>query len=227
MSPAPYCLPIIKRQPSEILDTINSHVADYQYFEVWLDYVDVAEKAFVEQLVELLGDRLIIVFRRQNLEPVQMDSTRRKEILNMLSNSTVMVDLDIGTQQAELDYIRDQSLVIKLLASFHDYARTPDTVQLETIIATMKSYQPVIYKLATTCNQPADGLRLLELLLRLKADGLSAIVSGMGTYGQMTRVYGSLLGNAMTFAPLDLDQQSAPGQLTRGQLETIFKQLES
>jgi 3-dehydroquinate dehydratase type I len=227
LKPAPYCLPIIKSDPAEILEIIRDNLADYHYFEVWLDYIDQPEDAFLRQLVDLLGERLIVLFRRQNLEPPSMDSQQRQSILNMLSNTPVLVDLDINQQRAELGYIKEQNVAINLITSYHDYQQTPAAVQLEAIIGTMKPYQPVLYKLSTLCNEPRDGLRLSRLLLKLKAEGLTVIVSGMGEYGQVTKIFGSSWGNAMTFAPLKPSEQSAPGQLTRDQLEIIFKQLES
>ena len=49
----------------------------------------------------------------------------------------------------------------------------------------------------------------------------------MGEFGVVSRVFGALWGNEMTFAPAVKTEQSAPGQLTRSQLENIFKELES
>ncbi len=216
-----YCLPIIKASKTEVLDTIQGNLDDYSYFEVWLDYVDGADETFLKQLTDLLGDRLVVTFRRQNLEAPRMDAAERQKLLESLSNSPVFVDLDVKTQQAELDQSKD----LKLIVSYHNYQETPDTLQLETIIDTMKAYQPAVYKLSTLCQTAEDAVRLLQQLLKLKSSGLNVIVSGMGAHGAVTRVFGSIWGNEMVFAPLTAEEGSAPGQLTRQQLETIFKEL--
>lgn len=220
-----YCLPIIKSDKTEVLETIHGSDRDYRYFEVWLDYVTGVDEAFIKQLVELLGRRLVLLFRRQDLEVIQMDLEQRFHILRLLSGSETLVDLDVTTQVPELDYSAKQQLTIKTIVSYHNYEQTPDAVQLAQIIATMNGYQPSIYKLATLCRVPGDGLRLLDQLLELKATGAEVIVSGMGELGAITKVFGALWGNAMTFAPKTLSEQSATGQLTRSQLETIFKEL--
>lgn len=222
-----YCLPIIKSSRDEVLAVINDHDTEYRYFEVWLDYVDDADEAFVGRLAGLLSERLILLFRRQNLEEIKMPVEERQSILKSLDKSPVMVDLDVSTQTDELDYVRDNNLDIKTIVSYHDYKQTPNTVRLEEIIGTMKGYRPGIYKLATLCDSREDAIRLLELLLALKAEGHAAIVLGMGEDGAVTRVFGALWGNEMTFAPLTSAEQSAPGQLTRQQLENIFKELPS
>jgi 3-dehydroquinate dehydratase type I len=117
-------------------------------------------------------------------------------------------------------------LKVNLIASYHNYQETPDTLQLRRIIDIMKPYRPAVYKLSTLCQTEEDALRLLQQLLELKAKGVRAIVSGMGGPGAVTRVFGALWGNEMVFAPLSEEGRSAPGQLTRQQLETIFKELE-
>jgi 3-dehydroquinate dehydratase len=63
------------------------------------------------------------------------------------------------------------------------------------------------------------------MLSELKTKGVRYIVSGMGGYGVVTRVFGTLWGNEMVFAPRSKDGRSAEGQLTRQQLESIFKEL--
>ncbi len=111
------------------------------------------------------------------------------------------------------------------IVSYHDYEQTPSAVQLQAIIDTMDEYQPAIYKLATLCNSQEDSLRLLRQLLELKAKGFRAIVLGMGEFGAITRVFGALWDNEMTFAPNKKAEQSAPGQLTRSQLQAILTEL--
>jgi 3-dehydroquinate dehydratase type I len=220
-----YCLPIIKNRKLDSLEIINDSLDDYDYFEVWLDYVDGIDETFVSQLVELLGGKLIVVFRRQNLETMTLDVAQRLAILNQLQGTAALVDLDLTSQQAELDHINQSGSGVKAIVSYHNYQETPDTVQLSAIIDTMAKYRPTIYKLATLCDTREDALRLLRLQLELKARGLSVIISGMGEHGAITRIFGTLWGNEMVFAPLTKLEQSAPGQLTRRQLEIIFKEL--
>lgn len=216
-----YCLPIIESAKTTVLDTIRANLDDYKYFEVWFDYVENADKALLNELTSLLGDRLIVTFRRQQLENPVMELAVRSELLKALAGSPALVDLDITTQKTELDQAADLQLII----SYHNYDETPDTLQLEGIIGTMEPYRPAVYKLSTLCRTEEDAIRLLQLLLELKRKDVLAVVSGMGEHGLATRVFGPLWGSQMAFAPLGSGSQSAPGQLTRAQLETIYKEL--
>ncbi len=220
-----YCLPIIKAEKDRIVEIINANLGDYRYFEVWLDYTHDIDEVFVSQLIELLGERLLAVFRRQSLGAPVMDETLRRRLIARLSDSHALVDLDITTQQSELTYIKTEGLPVALIASYHNYRETPDTLQLRRIIDTMEPYRPTVYKLSTLCRTEDDAVRLLQLLLELRDRDVRAIVSGMGEYGTATRIFGTMWGNDMVFAPIDRTDQSAPGQLSRQQLEIIFKEL--
>lgn len=223
--PVNYCLPIIKSQADEVLDLIQAHDRDYRYFEVWLDYLAEVQEDFLKRLIDSLGERLVLLYRRQRLEPIKTSLEQRLQTLQRLSGTPVWLDLDIGSQTAELDYIGEHNLAVKTIISYHDYHATPDQVRLTEIIDTIGKYRPDVYKLATLCAGPDDALRLLNQLLALKARGDRAIVLGMGEAGVVTRVFGSLWGNEMVFAPLNKSEKSAPGQLTLDQFKAIFEEL--
>lgn len=220
-----YCLPIIKNKKDEIVEIIRSHKNDYGYFEVWLDYVDDLNEAFLRQLVELLHEKGIVVFRRQHLEKVTMNPEKRRQIISFLENPALLIDLDIFDQRDELEYVKKARLKVNTIISYHNYEKTPDDTTLREIIDMMSEYEPAIYKIATRCGDESDALRLLQLLIELKERKLKCIILGMGEMGIVTRIFGTLWGNEMIFAPKTTTEQSAPGQLTRDQLETIFKEL--
>lgn len=216
-----YCLPIIETVKDDALKTVRENLDGYRYFEVWLDYVDDADASFLKELTDLLGERLVVTFRRRKLEEPKMAADKRQELLESLAGTPVLVDLDVKTQQADLDAAKD----LQLITSYHNYEETPDTLQLEAIIDTMRAYRPAVYKLSTLCRTEGDAVRLLQILIKLKSEGVRAIVSGMGEHGTVTRVFGPLWGGEMVFTPLANNEASAPGQLTKAQLETIYKEI--
>ncbi|HSW96740.1 MAG TPA: type I 3-dehydroquinate dehydratase [Candidatus Saccharimonadales bacterium] len=218
-----YCLPIIKKTKQEVLETLQENRSIYNYFEVWLDYINDLDDEFVKKLVEDLQEKLILLFRRQNLEEIKMDLQKRKNIILLLENVNSLLDLDISMQQEELEYIQENSLNLKLISSYHNYEETPNIDELERIISEMKYYNPSVYKIATKCQTEADTIILLETLLNLKQQEQEFIILGMGEKGSITRIFGTLWGNKMIFAPKEKNEKSAPGQLTKTQLEDIFR----
>ena len=220
-----YCLPIIKRTRSEVQANIESNLSKFRYFEVWLDYVEDLDSGFAASLVGLYPHRLIMIFRRQNLEPMQISSEERFKILSTLSRKQVLVDLDISVQAEEITRLQSERMSLKTILSYHNYALTPSDTELRSITDRMEGWGAHIMKIATHCSIQRDALRLLSLLLDLREDGHKSIVLGMGKHGVITRVFGTVWGNEMAFAPIEAVSKSAPGQLTVDKLDSIMQAL--
>ncbi len=217
-----YCLPIIKKNKNEILEIIEKNISEYQFFEVWLDYVEELDEAFLTKITNQLQNKLIVLFRRQSFETMTMDMQQRFDYISLISNSESFLDLDIS-QKYELDHIVKNEMSIKLIVSYHNYSETPPSDELSEIIDKMNEYKPEIYKVSTLCQNENDALRLLRIQTKLKEQNKKHIVLGMGEFGTITRVYGTLWGNEMIFAPKTREETSAPGQLTKSDLEKIFE----
>lgn len=206
-----YCLPLKLSQPGEVEAAIRHHLADYQRFEIWLDYLEGAGPEFVVKLAGEFPDRLIFHYRRQNLEPIRTALPDRLEVINNLHRTGAMVDLDVLSQAPELEYIADHKLKIPVIGSYHNYRSTPADPELQQVIAGIISYKPAVVKLAAYCQDESDAVRLLQLQLQLKAKHHKYIVLGMGPHGLATRVFGTLWGNELAFVPETSREASAPG----------------
>lgn len=220
-----YTLPIIKEKVEDVLKLISEQKNQYSYFEIWLDYLEDISTEIISQLVSLDSGKLIFLFRRQKLEEPKMTLEKRLALLEYLANNDVLIDLDMNTQNEELEKVKQLKITDKLILSYHNYHSTPEQSELEAIIEEMKTCNPRIIKVATFCHTEHDSLRLMQLLLQLKEKQQACIILGMGENGLITRVFGTLWGNEMIFAPLKPKSESAPNQLTRNQLEVIFKEL--
>lgn len=220
-----YCLPIIKCTRSEVQANIESNLSKFRYFEVWLDYIEDLDSGFAASLVGLYPHRLIMIFRRQNLEPMQISSEERFKILSTLSRKQVLVDLDISVQAEEITRLQSERMSLKTILSYHNYALTPSDTELRSITDRMEGWGAHIMKIATHCSIQRDALRLLSLLIDLREDGHKSIVLGMGKHGVITRVFGTVWGNEMAFAPIETSNKSAPGQLTVDKLDSIMQAL--
>jgi 3-dehydroquinate dehydratase-1 len=217
-----YCLPLVKSDAKEVLRASAEALKNYAFVEVWLDYVEGADEALVKQLMESFPGKLVVVFRRENLEPMQMAEERRLALVRALAGSQALVDLDVDHQQAELGMIARDKLAVRVIGSYHNYDETPADERLYEIVAGIQLHEPEVVKVATLCQSEADSVQLLQLQLKLKAQGRKHIVLGMGAHGVVTRVFGSLWGNELIFAPESAAEATAPGELKRSQLDAIF-----
>lgn len=221
-----YCLPIISKSMDEALKVLQENISLYHYFEFWLDYIEGLEQSFVTKVCQLLNDRAIFLFRRLNLEKPQMDQGQREGMIDLIARSSAYLDIDLTKQTADLRYQKSFHPELKTIVSYHNYKETPAQPLLEEVLSQIRATRPTICKIATFCNTQHDALRLLQLVLSLRAGDDRFLILGMGDHGKITRIFGSLWGNEMAFAPLERSKASAPGQLTMEELKSILEILD-
>jgi 3-dehydroquinate dehydratase-1 len=220
-----YCLPIVKSSKAEVLNEIKTNIDRYHYLEVWLDYVSDIDADFASSLVAKYPHRLIMVFRRLNLDAPKISGEQRFAILKTLARKQVLVDLDIASQIEDIKKIQAARIQIKSIISYHNYSLTPSDTELRSIVNRIAGCGAHIIKIATQCTIQRDALRLLSLLIDMREAGKRCIVLGMGKHGVITRVFGAKWGNEISFAPSESSPRSAPGQISIDKLESIMQAL--
>lgn len=219
---AKYCLPIIKKSKSEVLQSLK--LKGYDFYEIWLDYIKDLELEFISKIAKKNPGQLIFLFRRDNGEEIKLPLKDRLEIVSLLSKFNVILDLDFLTQYDELKaYNNIPPGNNQLILSYHNYKETPRPDYLTNMVNKVRRYNPDILKFACLCENNEDALILLNLLLRLKEQKLKYIVLGMGEAGLITRIAAILWGNEINYAPRNLREKSAAGQLTKKQLQLILE----
>ncbi len=214
-----YCLPIVKNMLSDIEKIISEELDDFDFFEIWLDYIEDLELKKILALVEKFPECLIFLFRRKELKPEKMNKELKNQIIESLKEKPVYFDFDIKEQKNDLDNICGSNL--NLIASYHNYTETPGLDFLLAIVQEMEPFQPKIYKIACFCKTKEDAITLLNLASYLKKIKKDIIILGMGEFGYLTRIFASLWYNELFFSPLSNEESTAPGQLNKKQFEEI------
>jgi 3-dehydroquinate dehydratase type I len=166
-----------------------------------------------------------MVSRRPNFEQSKIPMDVRLEILRSLSRKQVLVDLDISSQVEEITRLQAERVPLKTILSYHNYQLTPSDTELRSLTSRIAGWGAHITKISTFCSIQRDALRLLSLLIDLREAGRRCIVLGMGKHGVITRVFGPQWGNDISFAPIEGNQRSAPGQIPLDKLESIMQAL--
>ncbi len=133
---------------------------------------------------------------------------------------------DLGAEYVDIEYNWFSKLRLgptKLIVSYHDFNITPNDSSLQQICHKIDEKSPYIIKIATKANSHNDGRRMLNLISHAREANKNIIGICMGEYGVITRVYGPALGSYLTFAALDRESASAPGQLTVEELRQIWR----
>jgi 3-dehydroquinate dehydratase-1 len=124
------------------------------------------------------------------------------------------VNLDVyGELRQE---IRHRS--ITSILSYHNFKTTPDTTDLDKIIAFTGTVAPDIIKIATVCKTSYDALRLLSLPEKHPEQAMAII--GMGELGRTVRVVAPAFKSVLGYA--SLNTAVAPGQLSVEELRTAW-----
>ena len=138
---------------------------------------------------------------------------------------------DLGANIIDVEYNtkRLNELVTRIkkrsryLVSSHNLTVTPPMAELKKIVKSQIKAGADICKIVTTARNFEDNLTVLELITLFPK---TKIVSfAMGKLGVISRVLCPLVGGQFTYASLGVGKESAKGQLTVGDLSTLYRML--
>lgn len=112
-----------------------------------------------------------------------------------------------GSRVIEHAHEHDTAVIV----STHDFSVTPPRAEMEEILTQASEYGDVA-KLAVTAGSPDDVLALLSVTRSLDTAGHRVATMAMGEVGQHSRAVAPLYGSKITYAPVDSDEATAPGQ---------------
>jgi len=154
---------------------------------------------------------------------IKFEDSKRIEILKTAIQS--------GARYVDFDYKQDieifkflkkecQTNNCKIILSYHNPESTPTLDELNNIKNQIKTSQPDIYKIACKVNDKKDIINLLSLYQDSQND---LIAIGLGEKGKITRIAAINLGAPFTYASIDDNQETAPGQINYQTLKKIFE----
>lgn len=131
--------------------------------------------------------------------------------------------VDLGAEHVDVEVDAVSQLArrpgVRIIVSVHDFKETPkDLDQLYKRIAGRPN--PDVVKIVTTANDISDNFRLFELLRKAT---VPTIALAMGERGVMSRILAGRFGGFLTFAALDAQSGSAPGQPTIEELTKLYR----
>lgn len=133
------------------------------------------------------------------------------------------VDIEIESSE---DFTKElvayaKSKACKVIISYHNYDLTPDTAELNSIVADSIKQGAEIVKLACKVNKPKDNARLICLY----NNDIPVVSLGMGELGMITRIAALKMGAPFTFARGNNIKETAPGQLSENEMNDILSYL--
>jgi len=185
-----------------------------------------------QELRALAGDIPILFTRRSIREggtPIDVGEDQVFALYEAVcrAGSVDQIDWELSseprwwTQAVELS----RATGVPLVASFHDFQRTPSKADLVAKFAAMQDAGADVAKIAVMPRHLRDVLTLLDATLEARETLRVPLISmSMGAYGSLSRLFGWMYGSSVTFAVGD--QASAPGQVPMEDLAAVFEVLQ-
>lgn len=137
------------------------------------------------------------------------------------SGAVAAVDVEFRNPQGPVVIDIAQSEGAAVIASAHDFERTPPAEEIVALLADMEAAGADVAKVAVMPRSPSDVLTLLDATHRRRGEAsIPLITMAMGPLGALTRLGGEVFGSAATFATVG--EGSAPGQLDADTVASVL-----
>ncbi len=109
----------------------------------------------------------------------------------------------------------------RVICSHHDLNGAPEN--LEQLFERMIQTPVAMVKIAVQADDATESIPIFKLLEGAQSQGCGLIPIAMGQAGVMTRILGPSRGAFLTFASLEDEKRTAPGQLTVRDLRDLYR----
>ncbi len=125
------------------------------------------------------------------------------------------LDVEYSASQAFIDSIKKQYPSIKIICSYHDFAKTP--ADFSVILDSMPAAD--FYKISCMARSSQDALSLLTFAKQAPGN---CLLMSMGEFGSCSRILSPVVGRPFAYASLNDAQTAVPGQLSANDLIHTF-----
>src|SRR3974390_1600697 len=219
------CVAVVGEDPSNIMDRAGSLVRDNPFREFRLDYLSdpVAGLPKLKHFLDLHPEATVIATCRRAVNGGKFRGSAAAQ-LGVLTKAAAagfqLVDIEIQSAEilkaGELAGLKDK---VGVILSVHDFKTTK---RLEETFADLKRYPADFYKVVSTATTLHDNVQMKKFLEAHSAQ-YEMVGLCMGEQGIISRVLGMRAGSIFTFAAATRGEETAPGQVTAGELRDTYR----
>ena len=219
------CVAVVGEDPSNIIDRAESLVRDNSFMEFRLDYLSnpVAGLPKLKHFLDLHPEATVIATCRRavNGGKFKGSAAAQLEVLTKAAGAGFqLVDIEFQSAEilksGELAGLKDK---VGVILSFHDFKTTK---RLEETFADLKRYPADFYKVVSTATTLHDNVHMMKFLQAHSAQ-YEMVGLCMGEQGIISRLLGVRAGSIFTFAAATRGEETAPGQVTAGELRDTYR----
>jgi 3-dehydroquinate dehydratase/shikimate dehydrogenase len=222
---AKVCLALASDNADDMLSTAEAMARENPFLEFRLDYLKQPASALpkirrfldTHQYVTAIGT----CRRADNGGHFKGSLAAQLEILGKAAAAGCqLLDLELESgMKCKPDAVAGLRKRAGLILSFHDFRATRG---LEKTLEKMLAIPADYYKIVTTATTLADNVTMMKFL-QAQSDKHALVGLCMGEQGIISRVIGVRAGSVFTFAAVNADQKTAPGQISAQQLRSIYR----
>lgn len=233
------CVPVTAVKYNEIIDEIknihDNYKSEIDIIELRIDFFeDVLNYSRVNNLLsdirKVIEDiPLLFTFRtKQEGGEMEIASHNYKALLESVLEGGMIdlidVEIMLGSNVTGDIIKKAAEANVAVIASNHDFNRTPDKDKIINILMEMERAGADIAKIAVMPANEEDVITLLQASVGAKRLlKIPAILISMGQLGMVSRITGEIFGSAVTFGTVQ--RASAPGQPEAAQLKRSLQLL--
>ena len=200
------------------LDTIRSKI-----IELRLDYLESFSirslKEFLKELDKYTDKQIILTYRPKHQGGKKdLDRDERlnfwRNLTSEIKSSNLLIDL-------EFDLLPEAAQIAhRKIISFHCFSDNPSS--LEQVYRRLSTHANIV-KLAVFVDDAVDALEVFKLLEFAEKEERQLISIAMGEAGKWTRILAPAYGAYLTFASLEKELETAPGQLSLAEALDLYR----
>lgn len=218
------CIPIVEATVEKALIAIKKVNRLADLIELRADYL---KKVNLAPLLENRRKPFIITHRRKE-EGGKYKGDERKRL------SVLQEAIDLGSDYIDVELATERSLLrglirnkggTRVILSYHNFQGTPSLKELQRLCGKMIRLDADVVKIVPFARSWEDNLTILSLIPYAKERRQKIVVFCMGEKGNISRIFSPSLGAAWTYASLNKNTASAPGQLTVVEMKKIWGKL--
>ncbi len=213
------CVSIAETTPNKIKQTLKIALKKSDYVEVRFDFLKIEQIPSALELIKKDLNKVVCTLRpKTEGGKFQGNEKERIAILKLIAEyNPFLLDVEFNSLKRNASlakYLR--STKTKLLVSWHDFKKTPNSTELKKRMSQMNRFSSNV-KIVCTAKSTDDSTRMLELYSKRGKTNLIAFA--MGDLGRISRILCLYLGSPYTY--VSLGKAVAPGQFSVDEVKKI------
>ena len=213
------CVSIAEKTPYKIKQTLKIALKKSDYAEIRFDFLKIEQIPEALEIIKKDLNKIVCTLRPKTEGGKFLGNEKERiAILKLIAEyNPFLLDVEFNTLKRNSSLVRYlKSTKTKLLVSWHDFKKTPSSVELKKKMKQMTKFSANV-KIVCTAKSTDDSNRMLELYSKKGKNNL--ISFAMGDLGRISRILCLYLGSPYTY--VSLGKAVVPGQFSVDEVKKI------